>query len=417
MSRKRAIVIGAGAIGTASAYYLAKRDWDVTLLDRDRQGAGSTGGNCGLMANCHVLPLNEPGAVGKTLKAMCRWNSPLSIKPRFSPGLWMWLLRFARNCNRKTMMESAVARAALIDSSVALYRELLAEESIECEWEDRGCLFVYRSQKAMERYAETDQLLREEFDVAAVRYDGDALSELEPAIRPGVAAGGWHYEHDSHVRPEKLMGAWRAILNRMGVAIRENCEVTGFVRRNGCAEAVATADGDLSADAFVVATGAWTPQLNRQLGCRVPIQPGKGYSITMPRPGNCPTIPMILQENKVVVTPMQSGYRLGSTMEFSGYDERILPKRLRLLTDGARQYLHEAVAEPVEKEWYGWRPMTNNGKPIIDRSPAMENVVIAAGHNMIGLTLATATGQLVAELLADATPHLDMSPFSLDKFG
>ncbi len=148
---------------------------------------------------------------------------------------------------------------------------------------------------------------------------------------------------------------------------------------------------------FIVAAGAWTPLLNEHLGCRVPIQPGKGYSLTMPRPAVCPKIPLIFPETRVAVTPFQSGYRLGSTMEFAGYDESIRPERLQLLKDGATGYLREPYCEPVLEEWFGWRPMTYDSLPIIDRSPKYENVMIAAGHNMLGLSMAPATGKLVAE--------------------
>ena len=149
-----------------------------------------------------------------------------------------------------------------------------------------------------------------------------------------------------------------------------------------------------------MATGAWTPLLNRELGCKVPIQPGKGYSITMPRPAKCPTIPLIFEEHRVAVTPMQSGYRLGSIMEFAGYDRTINPRRIEMLRSGASHYLLEPTAEPVVEQWYGWRPMTPDSLPIIRRSPARNNVVIAAGHNMLGLSMAPATGKQVAEMLS-----------------
>ena len=156
--------------------------------------------------------------------------------------------------------------------------------------------------------------------------------------------------------------------------------------------------------------------LNRELGCRVPIQPGKGYSLTMPRPAICPTHPLIFEEHRVAVTPFQSGYRLGSTMEFAGYDETMNRSRLAILTDAAKLYLRDPLAEPVQEEWWGWRPMTFDGLPIIDRSPAMSNVLIAAGHNMLGLSMAPATGKLVSEMLGEAQPHIDPGPYGLRRF-
>jgi D-amino-acid dehydrogenase len=201
-----------------------------------------------------------------------------------------------------------------------------------------------------------------------------------------------------------------------GVEVREHSDVTGFVRDHGIAKAVRSKGGDFEADHFVVATGAWTPLLNRELGCRVPILPGKGYSITMPRPALCPTYPMIFEEDRVAVTPFATGYRLGSTMEFAGYDESLNRSRLALLTDAAKVYLKDPLAEPVEEEWWGWRPMTSDGLPVIDRSPAMRNLLIAAGHNMLGLSMATATGKLVAEMIGGANPHIDPAPYSLTRF-
>jgi D-amino-acid dehydrogenase len=156
--------------------------------------------------------------------------------------------------------------------------------------------------------------------------------------------------------------------------------------------------------------------LNLKLGCRVPIQPGKGYSMTMPRPTVCPTFPLIFPETRVAVTPFQSGYRLGSTMEFAGYDDSLRPARLQLLRDGSRDYLKEPYCDPVLEEWFGWRPMTYDSLPIIDRTPSYENVFIAAGHNMLGLSMATATGKLVSELAGGAQPHVDPTPYRVGRF-
>src|SRR5262249_23527123 len=156
------------------------------------------------------------------------------------------------------------------------------------------------------------------FDMGAVRYDGEALEELEPALKPGLA-GGWHYPGDAHMRPDKLLTSWRMLLESLGVVIHEQHEFKQLERDGGC-WTVQTSNQSRKADAVVFATGAWTPRLHRQLGCTVPIQPGKGYSITMARPATCPVLPMLFEEHRVAVTPMKTTYRLGSTMEFAGYD-------------------------------------------------------------------------------------------------
>lgn len=407
---QRVVVIGGGVIGVSCAYALNRAGWSVTVIDRGALGAACSHGNCGFVCPSHVLPLAAPGAVRDGLKALLRRNGPFKIKPRLDLTLWGWLLRFARRCNHRDMIQAGHAIQALLQSSRRLYDEWLREESINCEWEARGLLFVFQSKPAMEHYAHTDQLLRDEFGLAAKRFEGDEVAALEPALKPGLA-GGWLYDTDAHLRPDRLMAEWRRVLLARGVTIIEQASVEHIGER-----AVKTSQGEIAADAFVVATGAWTPLLDRELGFRPPIQPGKGYSLTMPRPTRCPTIPMIFEEHRVAVTPFQSGYRLGSTMEFAGYDDSINPQRLQLLRDAAQLYLHEPEAEPVLEEWYGWRPMTPDGLPIIGRSPHREKVWIAAGHNMLGLSMAPATGLLIAELLGGRTPHLDPAPYSADRY-
>jgi D-amino-acid dehydrogenase len=409
------LVVGSGVIGTACAYYLSRSGWTVTVLDQGRFGMGCSHANCGLVCPSHVLPLAAPGAVWTALKSLLRRNPPLAIKPRFNPALWSWLYRFARRCNHHDMLEAGRAIQALLKSSRCLYDDLVKEETLDCEWETRGLLFVLRSRAGMEHYAATDKLLSEVFHLPAKRLDGDALSVFEPALLPDLA-GGWFYEGDAHLRPDKLMASWRRVLEARGVAVHEGCAVRAIVREGGRARAVVTAQGEMAAGAFVFATGALTPRLSKHLGCPVPIQPGKGYSITMPRPVRCPSVPLIFEEHRVAVTPMRSGYRLGSTMEFAGYDATLNRKRLDLLKEAARHYLHEPLCEPVVEEWFGWRPMTYDGQPIIDRSPALANVVIAAGHNMLGLSMAPATGKLVAEMLNDEAPHLDLTPYAATRF-
>jgi D-amino-acid dehydrogenase len=349
------------------------------------------------------------------LASLFQRNSPFAIKFRMDLALWSWLIHFATRCNRKDMIEAGTAIQPLLDSSMKLYEELVEREALECEWERKGLLFAYQSKDKLDAYIATDRVLGETFHSPAQRYDGDAVLEVEPALKPGLA-GGWYYHDDAHLRPDKLMRTWRSVLEARGVMIRENCGFRGFRRQNRRAVAADTVQESLVADAFVVATGAWTPLLNHQLACRIPIQPGKGYSLTMPRPSICPQVPLIFPETRVAVTPFQSGYRLGSTMEFAGYDDTINPARLQLLRDGAAPYLREPECEPIEEKWYGWRPMTWDSLPIIDRSPAFDNVMIAAGHNMLGLSMAPATGKLVAELLGGETPSLEPKPYRVTRF-
>ncbi|CAN5385865.1 FAD-dependent oxidoreductase [soil metagenome] len=412
---KRAVVIGGGVVGAASAYFLVRDGWQVTIVDQGEFGRACSHGNCGYVCPSHVLPLAVPGAIRDSLKALLSPNSPFTIRPRFSPSLWSWLLSFARRCNKKDMLTSGTAIQALLRSSRTLYPEILEREHMDCEWENRGLMFVFQTQAAMDHYEATDRLLREQFQMPARRLDSATLAGMEPALKPGLA-GAWHYEGDSHLRADRLMAAWKVVLERLGVVVRTRCKFNNFDSSSGTARVANTDAGEIAGDLFVLATGAWTPLLNKDLGCKIPIQPGKGYSITMPRPAICPTYPLILEEHRVAITPFRSGYRIGSTMEFAGYDSTLNRSRLDLLRDSAKLYLHEPTCEPVQEEWFGWRPMTPDSVPIIDWSPALGNVMVAAGHNMLGLSMAPATGKLIAEMAGRRTPHVDPAPYSVRRF-
>lgn len=415
MSDQSVMIVGGGVIGACCAYYLRQSGWDVTIVERETFGAACSHGNCGLISPSHALPLAMPGAIAKTLPMMFKRDAPFRVAPRFDPSLWGWLMKFAARCKEAPMLEAAAGRHALLQSSVAAYHAMMEAEGIDCEWEDRGAYFIYQSQAGMDSYNKSDKWLQQ-FGLGAERISGEKLESLEPALKPGTTAGAWYYKMDAHLRPDKLMDGLRVVLERMGVKIIEGTSITGFRTDGKGAAALQTSAGEMQADRYLLAMGAWTPKLNDWIGAKIPIQPGKGYSITFPRPKVCPATPLAFMEQKVIATPFASGYRLGSTMEFTGYDETINQQRLGALKRGAEIYLKEPYCDPQEEQWYGWRPMTYDGKPVIDQSPAMENVYIAAGHNMLGLSMGAATGKLVDEMMSGKPAHIDLKQFSIDRF-
>ena len=412
---RSAIVIGGGLIGCASAYYLCRQGWSVTLLERQRIGSGASHGNCGYVCPSHAMPLSGPGVVAHTLPSLFKRDSPLAIPPRFDPALWKWLIQFTRLCTNDRMMHAAKGRHALLVSSMNLYREIVQEESIDCEWTDHGLLLVYKSQKDFDGYKAMAELLMREFEIEAVRYCGEEVKELEPALKSGMA-GGWHFPGDAHVRPDKMLAGMKRAIEQRGGVIRENVEVLSLSTEAGRVVAVETTAGAMTADLTVLATGAEAPQFAKAIGCRLPIQPGKGYSLTMAPLKNPPCIPMIFEEHHVAVTPLEGAFRVGSTMEFTGYDRSLNAKRLALLRKSAAEHLEEPLPEKVDEEWAGWRPMSVDGLPCIGRAPGASNLIVAAGNGMIGLATAPATGRLVAEIASEETPHLDAAPYSLSRF-
>ncbi|NQV23726.1 MAG: FAD-dependent oxidoreductase [Rhodopirellula sp.] len=413
--RRSAIVIGGGLIGCSSAYYLCRAGWAVTLLERQRIGSGASHGNCGYVCPSHAMPLSGPGVVAHTLPSLFQRDAPLSIPLRFDPSLWKWLLQFTRQCTNDRMMHAAKGRNALLASSMTLYREIVQEESVDCEWTDRGLLLVYKSARDFSGYKATADLLKREFGIDAVPYGGEEVKTLEPALKSGMA-GGWHFPGDAHVRPDKLLAGLKQAIQRHGGTIREDVEVLSLDREGGRIVSVKTSQGSFAADVTVLATGAEAPQFASAIGLRLPIQPGKGYSLTMPPLRNQPKIPMIFEEHHVAVTPLESGFRVGSTMEFCGYDRSINAERLALLRKSAAAHLEEPLPAVVDEEWAGWRPMSVDGLPCIGCAPGASNLIVAAGNGMIGLATAPATGKLVAEIASEQTPHIDATPYSLSRF-
>jgi D-amino-acid dehydrogenase len=410
-----AIVIGGGIIGCTSAYYLSKLGWRVRIVEAGRIGNGCSHGNCGFICPSHVLPLAMPGALWPVLRHMFQRDSAVYIKPRWDPSLWAWLARFAAGCRRGPMLHRARARHAILASSIRLYRQLLADESLNVEWQDRGLLIVHKSPRTFERYEKIAVLIQREFGIVGTSFDGDQLRLFEPALRPGLA-GAWHLPGDAHLRPDRLMSELAIALKARGVEVVEGVRAIDFNIKDGVARSLTTTDGSMEADQFVLAAGAETPNFRQQLGCRIPIQPGKGYSITMRRSGTPPSMPLIFAEHHVAVTPWNSGVRIGSTMEFAGYDVTMNRRRIDLFKRAAIEYLAEPPNGPIEEEWYGWRPMTYDDLPCIGRAPKLQNVIVCAGHGMIGMATATASGKLAAELASGITPHINPSPFALNRF-
>lgn len=413
-TRSDVVIVGGGVIGAACAYYLSLAGCKVTIVEQGDFGRGCSHGNCGYVCPSHVLPLAAPGALWSTLKTLMARNSPLKVRWRLDPAMWSWFWKFARRCNQKDMLAAGHSIQDLLASSRLLYDDLFREPLTGVQFETRGLLFVFKTAAAMNHYAETDQLLRNEFSLGATRFDGAALLELEPSLKPGIA-GAWHYQTDGHLRPDRLMADWCRVLVERGVEVIDQCEFRDFRLQGDSVKEIITSKGNYRADQVVIATGAWTPQLRQLLRCPIPIQPGKGYSLTLSKTPNCPRLPMIFEEHRVAITPLNSSYRIGSTMEFAGYDSSLNPDRLQLLRDGAALYLKDPIPTTALESWWGWRPMTPDGLPLIGRVPALKNVIVAAGHGMLGVSMSPATGRLVAELLTNQTPHLDPRPYAVGR--
>ncbi|MBN8735298.1 MAG: FAD-dependent oxidoreductase [Xanthomonadales bacterium] len=413
--RSDVLVLGGGVIGLSCALALLRQGASVRVLERGDPGSGASHGNCGTLTPSHAIPLTVPGMPWKALHWMLRRDAPLYVSPKPDWQRWRWLLGFANHCNLAFAERAAIARAAILQRSWTLLPRLLVEEGIECEYAPSGSLFVHRDARMLEHdRSEIEWLHR--LGIAALALRGDEVEQMEPALLPGMAGGVLHAD-DAQLRPDQLAdGLARRVRERGGV-IETGTDVTGFRGPRGRVDAVQTSRGEFAGERVVVALGAWTPQVAAKLDLKVPIQPGKGYSITMSRPDPCPRRALVLREPSVCVTAWDSGYRLGSTMEFSGYDQTLNRTRIDALKRGAAAYLRAPVGAEVREEWWGWRPMSVDEIPLIGPVRRWNNVMLATGHGMLGVSMSAATAELVASLIADQKPVLDAAVYAPSRFG
>ena len=416
VERSDVLVIGAGVSGLASALCLLERGRSVRVIDAGRVGGGSSHGNCGTLTPSHAGPLHAPGTVAKALRWMLTPDAPFYVRPRLDPSLWRWMLRFAARCNPRDWDASARARAAILNASRQAFPQWIAGHDLDCEFAEPGADCVFRDPAQLEDYVRQLPALAD-MGIDSRVIDGRDYVAQDPALREGVA-GAVHFPGDAQLRPDRYVaGLARAVVAAGGV-IETQCEATQ-AEALGDGMRVQTSLGPRAARDVVLAVGAWSPLLARSLRLgwlRGAMQPGKGYSITYSRPALVPRRPMTLFERKVCVTVWDDGFRLGSTMEFSGHDTSLNRRRLEALERGAAEYLHQPAGPVRREEWYGWRPLSWDDLPIIGRAPGHPHLWLATGHGMLGVSMSPATGRLLAELVAGDAPHIDPVPYSPERF-
>lgn len=413
--RTDVVVIGAGVIGLSIALELRRRGREVVVLDRGRAGGGASHGNCGTLTPSHALPLAQPGMVMKALRWMLKRDAPLYVQPRFDPALWAWLLKFAWRCNEPAVRAVGAAKAALLIDSRARLGSWIRDLSLDCEFEETGQLALYRDIKQFNAHQANAVLLRE-FGICLEARSGAEARRMSPGIRHDIVAGHF-FPGDASVRPDRYVAALLGAVRATGVTVLESTEVRGFTQDRDHIRGVTTAHGSIAADRVVLASGVLSPKLAGPLGIRMPIQPGKGYSVTFTSPSRPPTLPLVLKERAVCVTPWASGYRLGSTMEFSGFSESINPVRIGAIKRGAAEYLHEPIGPVEVEQWYGFRPMTYDDLPIIGAAPGFKGLWLCSGHGMLGVSLSAGSAVMLADLMDQRPPDVDAKPFSPKRFG
>ena len=406
------LIIGGGVIGLSTGYYLTKRGFPVRIVESDASLATSCSeGNAGMIVPSHFIPLAAPGVISQGLKWMLNPKSPFFLRPRLDPALARWIWLFTRHSNARHVANSETLLRDLSLESRRLHVELSNDESFPLI--QKGLLMLCQSQAGLDEECEVAEHAHR-LGLQAEICDPVRLRELEPNARIEAKGGVW-FPQDCHLSPGDFLKALRrSILHNGGEFI------SGRVTKIDKNQRITTAEGQsLDAHTIILAGGIQSLDLAKQLGLKLPMQGGKGYSVTLPNPDPNPVLCSLLKEGRVAVTPMGSQLRVAGTMEICGQNTSISKARLQGVIEAFCRFYPQYAPEQFEelKPWVGLRPCSPDGLPYLGRVPGLENVIVATGHSMMGLSLAPATGHLISQLVTGETPSIDLSALSPARFG
>lgn len=413
----KAIIIGGGVIGLFSAYYLHRSGWEVEVLDKGDLTDNCSYGNAGMITPSHFVPLAAPGMVEQGIRWMFNSKSPFYVRPSVNPELMGWGLKFMKSATKKHVDRSAGALRDISLLSKLLYKQFEQDTKLEFGMEDKGILMMFKTPKMVEE----ERHLAEEatnLGLDAQYLSPDECQKLQPGVELDIA-GAVHYHCDAHLYPNKLMKVLVKHLEDAGIKMHRNTAVDQINTEGGKVTSVRSGSQEFKGDAYVLAGGSWSPAIARLVGLNVPLMPGKGYSFMVPQDASKKmTIPSILCEAKVAVTPMNGSVRFGGTMEVRKINNEVNMNRVRGIVESVPKYFPDfKLAVPAEKDiWYGFRPVSPDGIPYIGLTNKYKNLAVATGHAMIGLSLGPATGKLISEVLNGVPTSVDVKPYEVERF-
>lgn len=414
---KSILIVGGGIVGLCTAYYASLRGHEVTVIDsRAADGDCCSLGNAGLIVPSHIVPLASPGVVGMALRAMRDPRSSFYLKPRLSWDLLSWGWRFWRSSSRENVRRAAPLLRDLNMASRACYLELAEACGNVFELMDDGLLMLCKSEQTLEHESSlAERAARLGLPVQIL--GAKETAAREPQMRMEVA-GSVFYPLDGHLTPRQVMMFLQRHLESMGVKLMWSTGLKGWKTSGNLVTAALTGCGELSADEFVLCAGAWSSGIARRLGLKIPMQAGKGYSLTLDDPPKMPRTAAILTEARVAVTPMGGALRFAGTLEIAGMNCDINPLRVAGIVDSVPKYYPEFRAADFENvsPWCGLRPCPPDGLPYLGRTAVFLNLCIATGHAMMGLSLGPIGGRLIAEMIGGERPSIDVHLLSPDRF-
>jgi D-amino-acid dehydrogenase len=411
------LILGGGIIGLFCAYYLRRSGATVTVAERGAIGGpqSCSYGNTGFVGTQGSAPLAEPGVMRQGLRWLTDPRSPFSIRPRLDPGLASWLWHFSRCCNEQTARAVFRVLLEMKQRSLATLTELCMSERLSPTFTAPGIVVAYRTHEGFEK-ARQSVPRAVELGVPLRVLDPPELAALEPDAEFDVR-GALINDEGAALRVPDFVLEFARMLEDEGVELSPGTEAIGFDTVGDRVRRVITTRGDFTPGEVVIAAGAWSAACARQLGVRgLSMQPAKGYSITVRAPANGPRRPLLLAEGKVALMPLGDRLRLGGTLELDGLDTTIRARRVDGIRRTVRAYLPRLEATETVETWSGLRPCTPDSVPFIGRAGRYGNLSVAFGHGYIGLGLAPATGELIAQIIEGKEPDIDPAPFRPDRF-
>lgn len=417
----RIVVIGGGVIGTTTAYWLARDGHAVTLIERGHElAAEGSFANGGMLHASHGEPWNSPQAVRQFLAWIGREDSPLLLRPSRLPHLARWGLAFLRNSTLRRHRAATHANTRLARYSLSLMADIQADTGLAYDAAQTGIAKLFWTPGELAAAMRESELLQE-LGIPYLRWSTDELIAREPALGPIAhrLAGALYYPDDRTGDACLFTRGLGEHCRRRGVTVLTGTVVRRLERRGRRIAAVVTDVGELEAEHVVLANGPEAPWLARSLGLRLPIEPVKGYSITIDGRGldGLPRLPLIDDRHKVVATPLGQRLRVAGTAEFAGHDTAIRPRRIQLLLTQLGALLPQQaamLAAAPRRDWACLRPMTPDGVPVIGAS-GLDNLWLNVGAGHMGWTFAAGMGRMLADLLAGRPTALPPEPYRADR--
>lgn len=415
----RVIVLGSGVIGVSTAYYLARAGHEVTVIDRQNGPALETSfANAGEVSPGYSAPWAAPGLMLKAVKWLTMKHSPLVIRPKLDPALWSWCIKLLMNANETSYQLNKARMVRIAEYSRDCLKALRAETGITYDERTKGTFQVFRTQKQLDA-AGYDMAVLEKFGVPFSLHDRNGLSSVEPALElvKDKLVGGLLLPGDETGDCFMFTNRLADFATRRGVSFRYGVTIRGLESDGTKVTGVVTDQGTLTADAYVVAMGSYSPKLVKGFGLKLPVYPVKGYSLTLPitDSSGAPESTVMDETHKIAITRLGDRIRVGGTAELTGFDLTLRQGRRGPLDHVVRDLFPRGGDLSKAEFWTGLRPNTPDGTPIVGPTP-VKNLFLNTGHGTLGWTMAAGSGRLLADVISGVPTDIDLDGLTVHRY-